>query len=201
MALQFVDYLTAVMTLLIVVDVVICELVFYTLGLDFSKLRGNEDATEKLRAFGSLLLGLSVPMLVLGIEMDTVWPLPSSYNFIYGDMIIYVGVLLLVSGLLMMRTPESTRFLYPLIAIFGFFVAIYGVDILYYNLGQNPLAAAGLMVSEGLGGIATSAYLFSSRKFIGYIAIVLLVIAVVITAATDIESIFDHTVSFKSWLP
>ena len=201
MALQFVDYLTAVMTLLIVVDVVVSQLIFYTLGIDFSKLKGNQEAEERLKAFGSLFLGLAVPLLVLGIEMDTVWPLPSSYNFIYGDMVVYIGTLLLVAGLLMLKSPESIRLLYPMIAVLGLFVIVYGADIFYYNLGQNPLAAAGMMVAEGLGSVTTSAYLFTSRKLVGYAAIALFVIAIIVTAITNVESIFDHTVSFKSWLP
>ena len=201
MALQFVDYLTAVMTLLIVADVVVSQLIFYTIGIDFSKLKGNQEAEERLKAFGSLFLGLAVPLLVLGIEMDTVWPLPSSYNFIYGDMVVYIGTLLLVAGLLMLKSPESIRLLYPMIAVLGLFVIVYGADIFYYNLGQNPLAAAGMMVAEGLGSVATSAYLFTSRKLVGYAAIALFVIAIIVTAITNVESIFDHTVSFKSWLP
>ena len=201
MALQFVDYLTAVMTLLIVADVVVSQLIFYTLGIDFSKLKGNQEAEERLKAFGSLFLGLAVPLLILGIEMDTVWPLPGSYNFIYGDMVVYIGTLLLVAGLLMLKSPESIRLLYPMIAVLGLFVIVYGADIFYYNLGQNPLAAAGMMVAEGLGSVTTSAYLFTSRKLVGYAAIALFVIAIIVTAITNVESIFDHTVSFKSWLP
>ncbi len=189
------------MTLLIVADVVICELIFYTLGRDFSNLRKDVETSEKLRAFGSLLLGLSLPLLVLGIEMDTVWPLPGSFNFVYGDMIIYIGTLLLASGLLMLKSPEAVRYLYPLIAVFSLFVVVYGADVQHYSLGQNPTVAAGMMVFEGLGGLATSAYLFSSRKLVGYAAIAFLVVAILILALTDVESIFEHTTSFASWLP
>lgn len=197
----FVDYLTAVMTLLIVADVVICELIFLTLGKNFAKLKEDPETSERLKAFGSILLGLSLPMLVLGLDLDMTWPLPGSYNFIYGDMVIYIGTILLVTGLLMFRFPEQVRYVFPLIAVFSIFVIVYAIDILYYNLGQNPLAAAGMMALEGLGGIATSTYLFTSWKFMGYLAIALLAIAIVIIVITNVESIFDHTVTFKSWFP
>lgn len=197
----FIDFLTAIMTLLIVADVVICELVFLTLGKNFSKLKEDPDTSERLRAFGSILLGLSVPMLILGLDLDMAWPLPSSYNFIYGDMIIYLGTVLLVAGLLMFRFPEQVRFVFPLIAVFSLFVVVYAIDILYYNLGQNPLAAAGMMAMEGLGGLAASTYLFTSWRFAGYLTIALLAIAIVIAIITNVESIFDHTVTFKSWFP
>ena len=197
----FVDYLTAIMTLLIVADVVICELIYLTLGKDFSKLKDDPDTSERLKAFGSILLALSLPMLILGLYLDMGWPLPGSYNFIYGDMVIYIGTVLLVTGLLMFKFPEQIRYVFPLIAVFSIFVIVYAADILYYNLGQNPLAAAGMIALEGLGGIATSAYLFTSRKFIGYLAIALLALAIVIIVITNVQSIFDHTVSFQSWFP
>lgn len=197
----FIDYLTADMTLLIVVDVVICQMVYSTLGRDFSRMKEDEETSDRLRAFGYMLLGLAFPLLVLGLAMDTTWPLPSSYNFIFGDLIIYLGSIVLVSGLLMLKSPENVRLLFPLIAVFSLFVLVYGANILYYNLGQNPLAAAAMMFAEGLGGMSTSMYLLTSKRLVGYITITLLAVAIVILVITNVESVFDHTVSFKSWLP
>lgn len=197
----FVDFLTAVMTLLIVADVVICQIVYSTLGKDFARLKEDVETTERLRAFGFLLAGISPPILVLGLVLDSVWPLPGSYNFIYGDMVVYIGTLLLVSGILMVKSPENVRLLYPLIAVFTLFVVVYGADILYYSLGQNPLAAGAMIVSEGLGGLSASVYLLTSRRTAGYTAIAFLLIAIAITVTTNIESIFEHTATFRSWFP
>ena len=58
-----------------------------------------------------------------------------------------------------------------------------------------------MMALEGLGGIATSAYLFTSKKYIGYLAIALLALAILILVITNSESIFDHTQTFKTWFP
>lgn len=197
----FIDYLTADMTLLIVADVVFCQLIYQTLGKNFRNLKEDPTTSDRLRAFGTLFLGIAIPLLVLGLDMDMTWPLPSSYNFIYGDLVIYIGTLMLVVGLLLMFSPAHVRQLFPLIAVFSLFVIVYGADIYYYSLGQNPLAAAGMIAAEGLGGLATSAYLFTSSKPVGYAAIALLVIAALLAAATNVESIFDHTTTFSSWFP
>lgn len=198
---SFIDFLTGVMTLLIVVDVVICELIFYTLGKNFSKLEGDESTLSRIKSFGLMFLGLSVPLLVFGLVLDAHWPLPSSYNFIFGDMVVYIGTMLLVAGMVMVWKPEDVRLIYPVIAVFSLFVFVYGADILYYSMGQNPLAASGMVVAEGAGGLATAFYLLSSKRFVGYAALAFLAIAIVIIAVTNVESIFAHTVSFKSYFP
>ncbi len=164
-------------------------------------LKGNQEVEERLKAFGNLFLGLSVPLPVLGIENDTAWPLPANYDFINGVMVVCIGALLLVACLLILRSPKGIRFLYPMIAVFGLFVIAYGADIFYYNLCQAPIAVAGMLVAEGLGSVATSAYLFTSWRLVGYVAIALPVVAIIVTAITNVESIFDHTVSFKTLFP
>ncbi|MEM0086931.1 MAG: DUF981 family protein [Candidatus Micrarchaeaceae archaeon] len=154
---------------------------------------------------------LVVPAFALGLfdflsgfVMSFQWPLPGSYNMLFGDPILMLG-LIMMAGAYMLHKNTNPRIL----SIFGFFLGIYiAVElagIIAFNL-EGPVSFAfspsnHFVTAFGLYLFAALSALFSpiafadpkgSGKYAYYLLAILLIITALIALFIGYGGIFDH---------
>ncbi|MDE1823490.1 MAG: DUF981 family protein [Candidatus Micrarchaeota archaeon] len=188
----FVDPLTIQMAIIIIANAVAVSLLISI------KSALNID---RLKAHGLVLASLAVPSLVLALFTSAIWPLPGSYNIIYGDAFLLFSVVLLSAGLLLYYVPRQ----YPVISVpllfAGLFSIIYGASVYANSLSSEPLLAGAFFALEGLAAASTAYAIMRKNPMFTNIAIFLFVLATLAVAVIDVPAIFAHATSFAKWVP
>jgi putative membrane protein len=146
--------------------------------------------------FATGLLGI-----LTALPMVLTWPLPSSFNIVYGEGSLYLSMAFLAAAVTLTFEWE------PMIpALFGVFGAIYalvgGTRILDLNLGSAPLIAALGYWATGIGGLLTvPAIVRRNQRTWALVAAVVLGIAAVIWLVTGYEALWAHMLDFIKWTP
>lgn len=104
---------------------------------------------------------LAVPALVLGLfdaisgfYMSFFWPLPPAYNMLFGDPLMFLGLIMIMGAIMIYKNMNV-----KVLSVFGFFLGIYlfmeAVAISAFKLetGIDFLPAMGLYVLAGLSAI------------------------------------------------
>ncbi len=152
---------------------------------------------------------LVVPGFVLGafdflsgFMMSTQWPLPGSYNILFGDPMLFLGLVMLAGTYMIYKKMDMK----PL-SIFGFLLGIYilieAVAIVTMGLESgwtHLLPALGMYTFSGLAGIF-SPLLYTKNKNAYYFLAILLVIAAIATLFTGYSAIYEHLSSYTSSPP
>jgi len=166
----------------------------------------------KLGRTGKPMAELAVPMFVLGafnaisgFAMSFQWPLPGGYNMLFGDPLLFFG-LLMIAGAYMIRKNISVKNL----AMPGFFLGIYilvgAAAIVGYNLepGSHFIASFGLYLVAGLSGIFAPAVYLSpkgSNRYMYYLLAALLILAAIAALFLAYTALYEHIGSFSAWFP
>lgn len=142
----------------------------YMTGSAFVSYRrnGTKDVEEVLKP-GVFPLGiLGGFLLIMGFYGEMAWPLPGSYNILFGDPLILLGIVI-VSIAIALGLKQKLQYV-GVMAFFAGLVAIYyGANAYLQGLTSEPLAMFGMYIAFGLTGVftypATLIYdLFPSRK-------------------------------------
>lgn len=134
---------------------------------------------------------LSVPMLVLGIFdavsgflMSFTWPLPGAYNILFGDPIMFLG-LIMVSAAIMLYKNMDLRVL----SLIGFLVGIYilieafGImSIPGLETGLDQVLALGFYIFAGLAALLSPLMYMNPKTQGGKYAYCLLAALLILTA-------------------
>jgi putative membrane protein len=184
---MFIDYLTLMLTNLVVALVLFALFIGRLIDKDPKKLIP-----------GFLIVGFVA--LVTGFRMIFTWPLPGPYNFPYGEMTIFYGGFFFMAGL-------SLAFGWDLITIgiYAFFAGIaaviIGVRILVSGLTSEPLLAAAGFVLTGISSILTLPALFFKAQWLRTVLAIILLVSAVIWAFTGYAAYWQHFDSFAKWAP
>jgi putative membrane protein len=133
---------------------------------------------------------------ISGFIMSELWPLPGAYNMLFGDPILILG-LLLMAGSIMIYKQQSLRTLSIPGVMLGIYLFIESAAIINFKLesGDNLLAAMGLYIMSGVSAVY-SVILFikpeNNRKYLYYIAFILLALTALIALFIGYEAIYGH---------
>lgn len=184
---MFVDYLTLIMV----------NLVAGTALLAYFVWTGLKPNKGLVAGFG--IVGLLA--LVLGLHLTFTWPLPGSYNIIYGEATSLFGVVFLGAALALAKEWD----LYP-VALYAFFAGLYAVisgwQIIAQGLTKHPIPSGIGFILAGLGGLfAPVALKFKDNKTFRLIAVIVLLAIVLLWGYTWYGSLTAHIQSFSNWVP
>lgn len=91
------------------------------------------------------------------------------------------------------------------LAFLGVIPIVYGADILKYELTTKPGMAAALYILTGLAPVLSPfAYLYGGKgvnKYVGYLIIILFIIAGIIAYVIGVGAAFEHTAAWAKWTP
>ncbi len=142
----------------------------YMTGAAFVNYRrnGTKDIEEILKP-GIFPLGiLGGVLLIMGFYGEMVWPLPGSYNILFEDPLMMLGIVI-VAIAIALGFKQKLQYV-GIMAFFAGLIAIYyGANAYIQGMTSEPLAMFGMYIAFGLTGVftfpATLIYdLFPSRN-------------------------------------
>jgi putative membrane protein len=161
--------------------------------------RGLDDPDQRRWAPGLIMSGFVA--MVTGFAVTISWPLPGSYNIIFGELSVLFGVLFLGAGLTLAFTWDLFT-----VAIYAFFAGIVGVimGIRVFGLALTkspPVSGAGFLLT-GLSGIfAMAAIYYRENRTLRLIGAIVLVIAALLWAFTGYSAYWSHVEDFSKYVP
>lgn len=184
---MFIDYLTLVMINLVAGTALLAYFVA-------TELKPNKGLVAGFGIVG--LLGT-----ILGLHMTLTWPLPGSYNIIFGESTTLFGVVFLGAALALAFEWN----LYP-VTLYAFFAGLYAVvagwQIIVQGLTRHPVPSGLGFILAGLGGIVSPLALrWKDNKVFKIVAVVVLVVTILLWAYTWYGALAGHMQSFAKWVP
>ncbi len=149
---------------------------------------------------------IAVPAIVLGIfdavsgfYMSFAWPLPGAYNMLFGDPMLFLGLLLVMGGYMLYKNIDIKLLSIPG-ALFGIYVLIEAAAIVGSHLesGVDLLSAMGLYVFAGLSALLSPlvyAGVKGNGKYAYYFLALLLVITAFMALFIGYAAIYAHLAS------
>ncbi len=181
------------MALLLLANIIVVEFLY--------KSHKRTVLPDAIKAYGLILMAVALPSLVIAVFNAEAWPLPGSYNIIFGDMASLFSLVIMAAGAVAYFTPKQLKLLsLPTFAV-GALSSIYGIVIYINGMTQLPILAAGLFCVEGLAAMAAGWGMYTDNKTCMWIACWLFAISVMLLLGLLVPSIFDHAASFAKWAP
>jgi len=136
-----------------------------------------------------------------GLHMAFTWPLPGSYNAIYGETTVLIGLLFLGAALAVAKGWD----LLPL-TIFALFAGVdailAGVGIIYIETaGSRWVAVLGFIVTGVAGVLALPAWLLRTKRAVRLAGALTLLLAALIWFTTTYMAFWMHMEMMKTWQP
>ncbi len=146
------------------------------------------------------IIGFGLFDFASGFLMSFTWPLPPAYNMLFGDPLLFLGLLMVMGGYMLYKNMNL-----KVLSIFGFFLGIYlfveEVAILNFKLetGVDLLSSMGLYVFSGLSAILSPLVYLDPKsnngKYAYYLLAVLLIIAAFAALFIGYAGIYGHLFS------
>ncbi len=137
-------------------------------------------------------------MLLTGLDMIFTWPLPGSYNIIFGEPSVWFGTLLIFLGFAI-KAKSDLMPIALLSTAGGLINLVIAADVLIYGMTQSPVLAFIGFLTSGLGAFLVPFGIKS--KAMRWIIAILLIIAAVVFAVTGFGAYYQHAKSFGNWVP
>lgn len=199
--MAFVDDLALELFVLSLVGVIS---VYMTAMVYVEYRKGNVKDIEGILRQGVFPLGLlGVFIFIMGLFAEMTWPLPGSYNILFYDPFMIIGIVILsMSVAIYLR--QKLQYVGILAFFSGWIAIFYGINAYIDNMTQSPIAMLGLYVAFGLTGVFTwpTTYIYdvlpSKGKVSGVWTILLLIfwvgliVSSVLSAFTAIEAVPQH---------
>ncbi len=168
--------------------------------------RGIKDIEEVLKP-GVYPLGILGGIItIMGIYGEMTWPLPGSYNILFYDPYLIIGLILVIMAV-SIAMKQKLQFT-GILALFSGLIAIYyGANAYMDKMTSSPIAMLGLYIAFGLTGVFTYPttliydMLPGKEKVSKLWTVVLvlfwigLVVSAVLAALTAIEAVPQHLLS------
>jgi putative membrane protein len=143
--------------------------------------------------------------LVSGYEMSFTWPLPSGYNMLFGDPLLFFGLLLVAASVMIYKNMKVAS-LSVLFVILGIYVLTGAASILTYHLesGVNLISAMGLYIIDGVAAILVPIVMMKpagSWKSVYYLEFILLVLGSLLALFIGYVALPGHIVDFAKYFP
>ena len=168
--------------------------------------KGIKDIEEVLKP-GVYPLGILGGIItIMGIYGEMTWPLPGSYNILFYDPYLIIGLILIIMAV-SIAMKQKLQFT-GILALFSGLIAIYyGANAYIDKMTSSPIAMLGLYIAFGLTGVFTYPttliydMLPGKAKVSKLWTVVLvifwigLVVSAVLAALTAIEAVPQHLLS------
>ena len=168
--------------------------------------KGIKDIEEVLKP-GVYPLGILGGIItIMGIYGEMTWPLPGSYNILFYDPYLIIGLILIIMAV-SIAMKQKLQFT-GILALFSGLIAIYyGANAYMDKMTSSPIAMLGLYIAFGLTGVFTYPttliyeMLPGKAKVSKLWTVVLvifwigLVVSAVLAALTAIEAVPQHLLS------
>ena len=186
---MFIDYLTLMLVNMVAGLVTMACWIFLDVGTP----------NERRWAPGLAMSGLLA--LVTGLHMVFTWPLPGSFNILFGEMSVLFGILLL--GLTFVIAAGLDLLPIAIYATFsGLASILIGIQVLNLSLTQSPgLSGAGFLWMGALGLLSVPMLTVRRAPFFRSIGAVGLLVAAVIWGITGYMAYWSHVKPFGKWKP
>jgi putative membrane protein len=126
---------------------------YMTIGAYWSyRKRGGDGIYDHIRSGIIPIAVIGTVILVLGLFGEMTWPLPASYNTLFYDPYVMLGVIL-VGFTMSVAYRQKLHYVGLLSFVVGLMTIFYGVYGYTLGLTQSPLALLGLYLCFGLAGI------------------------------------------------
>jgi len=188
---MFIDYLTLLLTNL---TAGLFLLAYYVLvGIDDNE----RDAKRWVAPFA--MVGLV--QFLWGLHLSLTWPLPGSFNIVFGEASVLFGILFLGAALALWNGWDL-----KIVAIYGVFAGlaaiVMGARLMSLGMTREPVVSGIGFILAGLGGIAAWPTLFmKENRPWRVLAAVVLVIAGLLWAQHAYMSYWGHMKGWAKWTP
>ena len=125
---------------------------YITIRMYLANRRGEKSLDGYLKAGAVPMLILGAFILIMGLFGEFSWPLPGSYNILFYDPYVMLGIILVAgsASVLLKQKLQSVGFL-SLLA--GLVVAWYGVHGYLIGLTSSPIGLLGLFLAFGSAAV------------------------------------------------
>lgn len=179
----------------------------YMTGTAYLAYRKGEKNIEEIMKPGLMPLGiLGGIIVVMGVYGEMTWPLPGSYNILFYDPYLILGLIILMMAVAL-GLKQKLQYT-GIIALFAGAIAIYyGANAFLDRMTSNPIAMLGLYIAFGLTGMFTypTTLIYDmlpgkGRVSKGWTVILVLfwiglIVSAVLAAVTAIEAVPQHLLS------
>lgn len=190
----FIDPLT-VMLLSLGMSALLLALYYFRVG------SGKKDISSLV--VPAFILGLF--NAVSGFLMSFTWPLPGSYNMLFGDPLLVLG-LLMIAGSYMISKGMDVKAL----SLLGFLLGIYllvgmiGITQFHMETGNDWLTATGLYAFSMLAAIFSPILYLKpkgSNRYAYYFEVFLLVVVMLLALLIGYMGFYEHLGAFSTYFP
>ncbi|MGC8568240.1 MAG: DUF981 family protein [Candidatus Micrarchaeia archaeon] len=149
------------------------------------------------------LSSLPVPIFILGffdfingMYLSYTWPMPSTYNLLFGNPLMLFGTLMLAGGYMLYKGTNP-----KILSLFGFFLGIFLIieSAAMYNYklesGQYLPPAFGLFLFSGISGLLAPVVYADSKgsgKYLYYILFIFLILTMLAAFFVGYMAIYSH---------
>jgi putative membrane protein len=139
--------------------------------------------------------------LITGLLMSLTWPLPGSYNILFGEPTVLLGAVFFMAGLAINFGWEMITV--GVFALGGGAVAIFlGIRMIGLKLTSEPVQAAiGYFLAGAAGVLALPALAMPKMKIIRWIAAIVALVAAGFWVYTAFSTYWSHLDAFSKWAP
>jgi len=129
--------------------------VYMTASVYLEYRRNGAKNIEEILKPGVFPLGvLGVVILIMGFYGEMTWPLPGSYNILFFDPYMFIGMILVMMAIAI-GYKQKLQYV-GILAFFAGIIAIYyGSNAYIDKMTSSPIAMLGLYIAFGLTGIFT----------------------------------------------
>ncbi|MGC8609056.1 MAG: DUF981 family protein [Thermoplasmata archaeon] len=149
-------------------------------------------------------MGIGFFDFVSGYFMSFTWPLPSSYNMLFGDPLMMLGLLLIISAAAIYKGYEI-KFNSILFLFLGIYVLVASAGIVSYKLetGDDLISAMGLYIIDGIAALLAPILFIEPKKgkYLYYLEFILLILGTLVALFIGYEAIYGHLLDFIKWFP
>ena len=186
---MFINYITLMLTNLTAGLVLLAAFVYW--GLD------SNNQKRWIPGFGVT----GAIALSTGLHMIWTWPVLGSFNIAYGETSVLIGALFVGLALALAHGWDLIT-----LAIYGFFAGItamvIGFRIVHLGLTLKPMLSGIGFILTGLGGVCAAPMLhWRKQRMLRVCGAVILLIAALIWAFTDVLALWGHLSRYSNWQP
>jgi putative membrane protein len=179
----------------------------YMTGTAYLAYRKGEKNIEEIMKPGVMPLGiLGGIIVIMGVYGEMTWPLPGSYNILFYDPYLILGLIILMMAIAL-GLKQKLQYT-GIIALFAGAIAIYyGANAYMDKMTSSPIAMLGLYIAFGLTGMFTypTTLIYDmlpgkGKVSKGWTVILVLfwiglIVSAVLAAVTAIEAVPQHLLS------
>ncbi|MEM0272230.1 MAG: DUF981 family protein [Thermoprotei archaeon] len=174
-------------------------------GSGVTQTLGSKEVTREVenRSLGSLAVGVGVLgafTLIMGVWMDTTWPLVSSYNILFGEIYVGFGLVLLMGSIsyILGYDLKAASYVGAILGLWGLTDA-YG--ILINGMTSEPTIAAAMYIFGGIAGLLSPLAVHKPSKATAAAFALFLVLFALVAWFIGFEASIAHLRAFAKYTP